>query len=503
MTNIFIILPNQLFYDINFLKICNIIYLIEEPIFFTKYKFHKMKIILHRASMKCYYDYLINNHIKVKYIEYDKINYDKIFNNNIIHIYDPIDNNILTKFNKLAKKYNIYLNIYDNLLFIETNKDLDEYYNSLKSHSRYLHDHFYRWNRFRLNILIKDNKPLYDKLSFDKENRKPFDKNYIQPKEPKINNNKYVIEAIKYVELNFSNNFGNIENFIYPISFKEAKLLFKDFLKNKLITFGKYQDAIDSNINFGSHSLLSSSINIGILDIRYIINKTLELFNKQTEINKKKIIPSVEAFIRQIIGWRSYNRFIYKYHGETMYEENNLKHYNKLTNHWYTAKTNIIPIDNLIIKVNKYAYLHHIERLMLIGNFALLCLINPKEIYKWFMICFIDSYEWVMIPNVMGMSQYSTKKIIMMTRPYFSSANYILNMSNYKANTDKLIILNKSYYWNEIWNALYYNFINKHYKLLSKIYATSRNVYHWNNKSINEKKNIIKLANKYLDYLDN
>ena len=195
--------------------------------------------------------------------------------------------------------------------------------------------------------------------------------------------------------MNFPNNFGNIENFIYPISFVEAKLLFKDFLKNKLITYGKYQDAIDSNINFGSHSLLSSSINIGILNIRYIINKTLQLFNKQTEINKKKIIPSVEAFIRQLIGWRSYVRFIYKYHGETMYEENNLKHYNKLTNHWYTAKTNIIAIDNLIIKVNKYAYLHHIERLMLIGNFALLCLINPKEIYKWFMICFIDSYEWV------------------------------------------------------------------------------------------------------------
>ena len=104
MSNIFILLPNQLFYDINFLKICNIVYLIEDPIFFIKYKFHKMKLILHRASMKSYYDYLINKNIKVKYIEYDKINYDKIFNNNIIHIYDPIDNNILNRFNKLIKR---------------------------------------------------------------------------------------------------------------------------------------------------------------------------------------------------------------------------------------------------------------------------------------------------------------------------------------------------------------------------------------------------------------
>lgn len=93
----------------------------------------------------------------------------------------------------------------------------------------------------------------------------------------------------------------------------------------------------------------------------------------------------------------------------------------------------------------------------------------------------------------------------MMTRPYFSSANYIIKMSssNYKANTNTLIINNKSYYWNDIWNALYYNFINKHHKLLSKIYASSRNVYHWNNKSSNEKNNILKLANKYIDYLNN
>jgi deoxyribodipyrimidine photolyase-related protein len=139
---------------------------------------------------------------------------------------------------------------------------------------------------------------------------------------------------------------------------------------------------------------------------------------------------------------------------------------------------------------------------MFVGNFALLCQIDPKEIYTWYMICFIDSYNWVMVPNIMGMSQYSSKTITMMTRPYFSSSNYIIKMSNYKKNSYQLVIDNKSYYWNDIWDALYNNFINKHITLLSNIYATSRNVYHWNNKSIDEKNNLLKLAKKYLNYLN-
>ena len=136
---------------------------------------------------------------------------------------------------------------------------------------------------------------------------------------------------------------------------------------------------------------------------------------------------------------------------------------------------------------------------MFIGNCMLLMNINPKEVYKWFMICFIDSYDWVMVPNVMGMSQYSSTTITMMTKPYFSSSNYIIKMSNYKLNAyDKIILDNKEYYWNEIWNALYYNFINNNKNEFKHIYSLARNVSHWNKKSKNEKNKLLNIAKLYL-----
>jgi deoxyribodipyrimidine photolyase-related protein len=119
----------------------------------------------------------------------------------------------------------------------------------------------------------------------------------------------------------------------------------------------------------------------------------------------------------------------------------------------------------MIIKVNKYAYLHHIERLMIMGNFGLINQINPLQIYDWFMICFIDSYEWVMVPNVFGMSQYALTNISMMTRPYLSSSNYIKKMSDYKKSN-----------WFDIWDSLYWYFIHKHKNILNKIYSTTMQV---------------------------
>ena len=162
----------------------------------------------------------------------------------------------------------------------------------------------------------------------------------------------------------------------------------------------------------------------------------------------------------QLIGWRSYVRFIYHYHGEEMMKMNYFNHINKIPKTWYEEKGNINIINDMIYKVKKYAYLHHIERLMIIGNYGLLLQIDPKEIYEWFMICFIDSYEWVMVPNIFGMSQYSLISISMMTRPYISSSNYIKKMSDYKNEE-----------WFNKWDSLYWYFIYTHKDLLKKIYS--------------------------------
>lgn len=484
---ILLIFPNQLFENNELLNLAKKIYLIEDELYFTKYRFHKMKLILHRASMKYYYDHIYNNFNKnVYYINYDK-KYENIFTDEVI-MYDTIDINLNNKIKKLS---NNKLKIYESPLFLETTEDLIYYRNNYTKDNKYYHDNFYKWQRKRLDILMENNKPLYNKWSFDKENRFKFDNQYQESNDIKIINNNYIEEAKKYVIKHFNNNFGDIENFIYPITFEESKKHFKNFIKNRLKTFGKYQDGVSQDILFGSHSLLSSSINIGLIDIKYIIDKTIKYFNLYK--NKKEIINSIEGFLRQIIGWRSFVRFIYLFHYKEIIKMNNLNHTNKINNKWFNGTTNIEPIDYMINKVKNYAYLHHIERLMYMGNFFLLCEIKPNDVYKWFMICFIDSYEWVMIANVYCMSQYANNpnKIQMMTRPYFSSYNYILKMSDFKKGE-----------WCEIWEALYYQFINNNIKILKNNYSTSIMVKHWLNKLPANKKKLLDIAKIYSVYIN-
>jgi deoxyribodipyrimidine photolyase-related protein len=285
------------------------------------------------------------------------------FKNSIIHIYDPVDKPMIEKYKKLSQK----IVIYDTPLFLETRQDLEEYRNKNTNKKNYYHDNFYKWQRKRLNILIENREqPIGGKWSFDKENRNAYDKNY---KEDKIitYSNKYIEEAKSYIKNNFNNNFGLVEYIYYPITHEDARIHLKNFIKKRLETFGKYQDGISKNVIFGSHSILSPLLNIGLITPDIIIDEVLYYYNT----NNKSLV-SVEAFIRQLIGWRSYVRFIYIYHGSEMKTMNRLNHKKKLPKSWYNEGTKIRIVDDMIIKVKKYGYLHHIERLMIMGNIGLL-----------------------------------------------------------------------------------------------------------------------------------
>jgi deoxyribodipyrimidine photolyase-related protein len=497
MEDIFFIYPNTLFKNIkDYITSIKKIYVIEEPHFFTNFKFHKQKLILHRASMKYYFDYLKDSYdIKILYVEYHNVK--KLYNdnkNNNIYYFDVLDHSLNEQ---LLKKFK-NLTMYENQTFMESINDLNEYNNTIKNNN-YRHDDFYKWNRSRLNIFMNNNKPLYGKFSFDSDNRNNFDKNYIEPSiYPKNyynkNINDYLIEAIKYVKKNFEDNFGEYpDKFIYPITHSQAFQLLKHFLKEKIHSFGSYQDACSKEIMFGSHSLLSSSLNIGLITVSQCVVELVKNFESLTESNKKKLFNNYEGFLRQIIGWRSFTRLLYYFHGKEMFEMNYFKHENTLNKSWYNGTTNIEPIDFLIHKINKYAYIHHIERLMYIGNWMLLCQIHPKKVYEWFMITCIDSYDWVMVSNVHGMSQYAlnTNIIKMMTRPYICSSNYIKNMSDFNTQEE----------WAMIWNNLYYYFLYSNINYLKKNYYISRQIIHWKNKSKEEQNKIIKESKKYLEML--
>ena len=252
-------------------------------------------------------------------------------------------------------------------------------------------------------------------------------------------------EALLYVENNFKNNNGALSDEpLYPTDFETAENWFNDFLKTRFKEFGPYEDAILKEKSIINHSILSPLINSGLLYPKIIVNKTLEYY-------KKNNIPinSCEGFIRQIIGWREFIRGVYRCKGTEERTKNFWGFNRKIPESFYNGTTGIEPLDDTIHKINKSGYANHIERLMIVGNFMLLCEFDPDEVHRWFMELFIDSYDWVMVPNVYGMSQFADGGL-MSSKPYISSSNYIIKMSNYKKGE-----------WCKIWDGLFWNFMDK------------------------------------------
>lgn len=497
MNNI-LIYPNSLFKENKIIDETKTVYILEHNVYFRAYKYHKLKLILHRATMKKYAEYIKKKYkCKVKYIENKEIKEgieEIIKKMKKIELYDPVDHKVEEELKRISKKYGIEIKIHETPLFITKTKELEKYYEKDKKHN---HNNFYIWQRKRLNVMIKKNKPEGGRWTYDTENRERFPEEYeedkkknYKPRERK--GNKYIEEAKRYIEKEFKKNPGE-KKFYLPIDHKESERHLKKFIKERYNCFGPYQDAVNSKIPIGCHSLISPMLNIGLLTPEKVIEELIK------EGRKRKIkIASIEGIIRQIIGWREYVRMYYIYERKTLEKKNELKHKKKLKKYWYELErgTDIEIIDDMIEKTKKYGYLHHIERLMYIGNYMLITKTEPKEVFKWFMISFVDSYNWVMYANVYGMSQYSAGKI-MMTRPYFSSSNYITKMSDYKKN-EGVIKLDKEYKWSKVWDSLYYNFINDNIKEFKKNYAISMQVRHWEKKKEEEKKEIKKIARTYI-----
>jgi deoxyribodipyrimidine photolyase-related protein len=216
------------------------------------------------------------------------------------------------------------------------------------------------------------------------------------------------------------------------------------FFAERFADYGAYQDAIESSKNFLFHSVLCPMINNGLLNPLRVVQEAIG-WGLENNIP----VNSLEGFVRQILGWREFMRGVYLLEGTTQRTANSFDHRNMMPESFYDGSTGIRPFDESVKRVLDTAYTHHIERLMILGNFMHLCELHPDEVYKWFMELFIDAYDWVMVPNVYGMSLYSDGGLIT-TKPYVSGSNYILKMSNYKKAD-----------WCDKWDALYWRYIYK------------------------------------------
>ncbi len=451
MNKVNLIFPNQLFKDFH-LPANASTYLIEEHLFFKQFNFHKQKIAFHRASMKFYEAYLNKKSVSTSYIDANKPNADIrnliSFLGSIdvthLNIYYSEDNWLTKRIVSGCKKNNILINWFDNPLFINTQEDLTKHFNP--QNKKFHQTTFYKVQRKKLKILVdNDGNPAGDKWTFDTENRKKYPAKLTPPKTEFISSKNYFL-ATEYVAKNFPNNLGSINKYSsYPTTFSEADSWLDKFLVEKFKDFGAYEDAIVKDEIFLNHSVISPLLNVGLLDPIQVIDKALT-FGKSNNIP----LNSIEGFIRQLIGWREFIRGIYTIKGTQQRTTNYWNFNSDIPASFYDGTTGIEPIDDTIKKVLKTGYCHHIERLMILSNFMMLCEFNPDSVYRWFMELFIDAYDWVMVPNVYGMSLYADGGL-MTTKPYISSSNYIMKMSNYKKGP-----------WQEIWDGLFWRFMNKH-----------------------------------------
>jgi deoxyribodipyrimidine photolyase-related protein len=448
-----LVYPHQLWEEHPAFFRSNVVVLVEDPLFFSQYDFHCQKLVLHRASMTEFVAHCERLGKKVHRIESHEIVDSRAIGpilktRKITQVYavEPTDAWLRDRVTEGCQASSIAIDWLDDPAFL-TPTDAMQRWACAREHFHFTD--FYREQRKRLGLLLNaQGKPLGGQWTFDTENRKKLPKDIVIPSIKQPVERASVLEAKKYVAKRFPNALGYVHHFNYPVTYQDAKAWLKDFIDSRLALFGDYEDAISQSESFVFHSVLTPMLNVGLLTPQQIVESVLE--------NQENIsLNSLEGFLRQVIGWREFVRLVYLHAGSRQRIRNFWKLSHKLPASFYDGTTGIIPFDRSIHRTKQYAYCHHIERLMVLGNFMLLCDIHPDSVYRWFMELFIDSYDWVMVPNVYGMSQHADGGL-MTTKPYISGSSYILKMSDYPKGP-----------WTEIWDGLYWRFVDRERKFFS------------------------------------
>jgi len=491
MKTVNIIFPHQLFENNPLLEKKGEFYLVEEFLYFNYFKFHIQKLVLQLSSMIFYQSFLLKHKKKITYVDQAESISDirklipHLKNEGFLQInYILTNDNYLERRLKTSAKDNkLNLNPFESPMFLNSSLELQPFFN--KEKKKFYQTSFYIEQRKKRDILTDNSgNALGGKWSFDTENRKKYPKGKQAPAIKILETDTFFDEAKTYIEKKFATNPGQfVDRPIYPHTHQSADDWLNLFLDERMQDFGAYEDALVQNESFLNHSVLSPMLNCGLITPDQVINKTLSFQDKYP-------LNSIEGFLRQIIGWREFIRGIYISKGSQERTLNFFDFKRKIPASFYDGSTGILPVDTTIKKVQKTAYNHHIERLMILGNFMMLCEFDPDEIYQWFMEHYIDAYDWVMVPNVYGMSQFSDGGL-MSSKPYISSSNYLKKMSDFPNGE-----------WQEIWDALYWRFINLNRDLFKKNIRMKFMVSMLDKMPEEKKETHFKIAEKYLLKLD-
>lgn len=443
-----LIYPHQLFPDHPATRGAERCVLVEDPLFFTQYRFHAQKLILHRASMRRYADELRRAGHRVDYVEAWELTTSADIGPWLaardiaaVKLVDPCDDWLESRVRQGLNASGVACRRLDDPHFLTPWHVFDEWSRNRKT---WFFTEFYIQQRKRLRLLVDEReRPVGGQWSFDPENRRKLPRDIRVPAIAPPPRDEFVREAEQYVRSRFPDALGLADQFAYPISRDEALAGLHEFVDRRLAQFGDYEDAMHRDEAFLFHSVLTPALNIGLLAPREVVD---------TVVARADSVPlnSLEGFVRQVIGWREYTRGVYRQFGRRQRSRNFWRHERPIPAAFYSGTTGIEPVDVVIRRVLRHAYCHHIERLMILGNFLLLCEVAADAVYQWFMELFIDAYDWVMVPNVYGMSQYADGGLIT-TKPYISGSSYVLRMSNFRRGA-----------WCDVWDALYWRFIHVH-----------------------------------------
>ncbi len=475
-----LVYPHQLFIRSPAMRKGRVVFLIEEPLILSRNPIHYQKLIFHKLSMDAYAELLKKEGYEVKCLtieRYPKTEdiFDHLKKEGIreLHILDTTDFYL----ERAITASKIKRVRYESPLFILPKEESIARYEGSKKNMAT----FYKKIRQDLGVLTDgQGKPRGGAWSFDADNRKKLPRDTALPKDIVFNDDFDLLKMKKWLDTIQAEKYGEMACWL-PCTHKDAEKFLRVFLKDRFAHFGAYEDALSTRSVRIFHSTLSPLINIGLLEPRQVIDMAMAYADTHA-------IPirSLEGFVRQIIGWREFMRASYERDGVAMRTKNFWKHSRRVPMGFWTGDTGISPVDVAVRKALRYGYNHHIERLMVIGNFMLLSQVNPDHVYQWFMAMYVDAYDWVMVPNVYGMSQFADGGIFA-TKPYISGSNYIKKMSDYLGGD-----------WEEKWTALYWNFIADHRDFFRSNHRLSMMPRLFDKMEKKKRENYLKIAKEYL-----
>ncbi len=501
--NLILILGDQLSPDLASIKACDQtrdrILMVEVREEATYVKHHKKKIGFLFSAMRHFAEALTNAGWQVDYVRLDEKDNTHSFSGEVeravgrhkpqgLVVTEPGEWRLRAAMDGWSEAFDLPVEILDDDRFLCSR---DAFTDWAEGRKQLRMEYFYREMRRKTGLLMDGDKPEGGKWNFDSENRKPAKAGLFMPRPARFEPDDMTAEVLSLVESRFDDHFGDLAPFWFAVTSEQAETALDHFIEKALPFFGDYQDAMLKDERFLYHSILSVYINAGLLDALTVCRRV------ETEYREGRVpLNAAEGFIRQIIGWREYVRGIYWLKMPDYVDKNFFEAERPLPNFYWTAETDMACLKAAVTQTREEAYAHHIQRLMVTGNFAMLAGVEPRQVHEWYLMVYADAYEWVELPNTLGMSQFADGGLLG-SKPYAASGNYINKMSDYCADC-RYEVKQKTGDDACPFNPLYWDFlIRNEDKLrgnprLAQVYRT------WERMSDDKKSEYLKSAEKIL-----